>query len=188
MPSTTVEDFPRIRLDRAEGGQSVAAPSGPGVSTRMWPFRIGASVANARTMVVSPPFTGPAIITNLSFAWGTAATTGVSFALYWGEDGSGQGQNLASAFRPSGTPIFEPNGFLTPAIANTEELREFFDQTQAGFVTPVPLSSDVRYYIPLAGQFFLKAMVRNGAAGTFDMKGIVSMIVGVPPDQIANFL
>jgi len=180
--------YPTGRLDRAEPLIALGAPAGVPPTFREWPFRIGASVANARTMVVSPAFVGPALIHHIDMSWGTAATTGVTFALYWSNDPSGQGQNLASTFRPSGTPILDPISHLTPAVADTDEIREHFDQTQAGVVTPIFVPSRFRYYVPRAGQFFLKAMVRNGAAGTFDMKGWIGLLENVTPEVAGNFL
>ena len=189
MPEAVL--YPTTRLDRGDSAtplQTTLVSSAVSVpTTQVWPFRVGAGVINTRSIAVGGPFQGPAILGDLSLSWGTAATTNVSFALYWSVDGSGAGVNLPASTRPSGTPVFSPIGFQTAAAANTEEFKEFFDQSQAGFTNALPLTTRLRYYIPQGGAFFLKAMVRNGAAGTFDCKGIVTVIENVSAEQAESF-
>jgi len=181
--------YPATRPDRAEAAQPISAPNPTyQPQTRAWPFRVGATVVNTRSIAVGGPFQGPAIIKAASWSWGSAATADANFSLYYSDDGSGAGTNLPATTRPSGTPIFEPIAHQTPSVADGDELREHFDQTQAGFTNAQPLQHVLNYYVPRAGQFFLKAMVRNGAVGTFDMKGIISIVENVPPELAANFL
>jgi hypothetical protein len=187
VPSVTLSTFPKLRPERDPGAvASPLAASNP--TTKVWPFRIGATVVNTRTIAVGGPFQGPALIQWGTFAWGSAAVTGAGFALFWSEDGSGSGTNLSPGTRPSGTPIFEPIAHQTPTVVDTDEIREHFDQTAAGFTNAQPVPHLFNYYVTRPGAFFLKATIRNGSAGTFDMKGIISLIENVTPDQLARFL
>ena len=182
--------YPSTRERTVDATVPVASISPTGatpLSIRTWPWRAGANVVNARTTVVSPSFQGPAIIRDILFVDSTANTPGVGWALYWSTDSGGAGQNLAGNIRPTGTPILEPISFLTPALTDPDEIREHWDGTQAGITVVTVERLELRKYISQQGSFFLKLTVRNGGAGTIDLKGSVTVVENVPPELAATF-
>lgn len=186
MPSVSRLAFPAIRPERDPGiAPSPLANSAP--NPKLWAYRIGVSVVNTKTIIVSPAFQGPAIIAEWSPTISQAATTNAVMGLYWSDDNSQQGVNQSAALRISGTPLLENITYLTPQKAFAVEDLGVVDMTDLG--GNVAQNPQIRLYkfVPRSGAFFLKVFLRNGAAGVHDSKGTVVVYENATADMLANF-
>jgi hypothetical protein len=186
MPARIV--YPSVRLDRAEAAIPAAqVGNAQPLIRKTWAYRIGVSVINTKTIIVSPAFQGPAVITEWSPTISQAATVNATLGLYWSDDNSQQGTNQAPTVRVSGTPILENITYLTPQKIFTVEDLGVLDMTDLGGNVAQNPQMRINYYVPRVGQFFLKLALRNGAAGTHDSKGSIVIAENVSPEQVANF-
>lgn len=186
MPAITRATYPALRPAR-DPGLAPGPLENNAPNPKLWAYRIGASVVNTKTIIVSPAFQGPAIIAEWSPTISQAATTNATLGLYWSDDNSQQGVNQAPGTRISGTPILENITYLTPQKAFAVEDLGVIDMTDLG--GNVAQNPQIRLYkfIPRVGAFFLKVALRNGAAGTHDSKGTVVVYENATADMLANF-
>jgi hypothetical protein len=183
MPS--VLKFPASRPERDQGvALSPLAQTGP--NSKLWAYRIGVSIVNTKTIIVSPAFQGPAIIAEWSPTISQAATVNAVLGLWWSDDNAQQGVNQPPATRVSGTPILENITYLTPQKAFAVEDLNVVDMTDLGGNVAQNPQIRMNYYVPRVGAFFLKLALRNGAAGTHDSKGTIVIIENATREMIAG--
>lgn len=186
MPATHA--FPSVRNNRGEAALPAAQiGNAQPLLRKTWAYRIGVSVVNTKTIIVSPPFQGPAVITEWAPTISQAATVNAVMGLWWSDDNSQQGVNQAPTLRISGTPILENITYLTPQKAFAVEDLNVLDMTDLGGAVAQNPQMRINYYVARQGAFFLKIHLRNGAAGVHDSKGSVTLAENVSPEQAASF-
>lgn len=186
---TVLRAWPGPRLDRAEGvpsttTQAQAPTTGPVPRTRIWPFAI--REVSGVAVVVSEPFTGPAIVEELVFHLDTSfLSPGVTFAIYKSLDGSGAGNNFPVVTQPSGTRL------LDNLSNQRDDGTQFTDNLGIPSISQSSTAGYSRWPVKILvtdTTFFLKLRLAanniNGAGYT----GYVRIIEGVSPDALANFL
>jgi len=170
--------------------REAALPLGPALplaavpNVRIWPFDLRDN--NDRATVVSPQFTGPAIVDSIVWhAFHNATGVHSSVSLWAADDSSGQGANQLLTARPSGQSLFDLSSTARDdAVTPAERLGiPFRDIGTTAAWTKLPIGVLVRKQ-----NFFLKLSAATLATGIFDLVGYVRVLTAVPEDQLANFL
>jgi len=184
----TTASYPQPRYDRgSSSGPASATPERgstiPGV--KIWPFVLDTG-AGGGSIAVSGQYQGMAVVTDLEFEIIASNTTSVTnLELYAAIDGGGRSEGGAGTTRPTGSPLFEFNDYVSAGDANNTggQSLAFIGAKAAGPVHRVPL----RVPITLS-QFFLKAYAHSTGGVSTTINGFVRVVTGLFEDEVPNFL
>ncbi|MDP3937088.1 MAG: hypothetical protein Q8R92_03025 [Deltaproteobacteria bacterium] len=179
--------YPRLRPGRLGGAAFAQAAAVPPPQVVLWPFMIRAFGLNTSHVVVSPHFSGQAVIDKLY--WGIQHASGnplTAVQLFVASDSGGGGINLASTLIPSGRGIWtapsvvRSDGFLPAAAGGIP-----FSGEQ-----PVPWqASEATLKYPITdNDFYLKLRLVMNTAGAINLNGYIRLLVGLTPSELATFL
>jgi hypothetical protein len=189
MPSTPGLIIPR--LERAEpvptstptaGQTSITLPS-----ARPWSFLLEAAV-NLRSTVVSPPFTGPGMVFEIMYRQAGGATNIGGWALIWAADNGGAQTNGPMTPPPTGTPIFHPAS-QAGGPQDFDQIPEHIIQVATGTDPTAPVVIRPRFVVNTPDRWFLKSTIRGPtAAGTFHVRGVITVVEASSMEELRNFL
>lgn len=182
--------YPGIRLDRAEPMVSLGAESSGNVGTmpraRPWGFVIEAN-AQTRTVAVSGPFSGPALILEILYRNIGQGTNLGGFGLFWDTSDGGAKNSSADVTAPPGTRVFAPSSVTVTSVANNENIPETIPSIAPGTDTIFPTVIRPRYVINVTGQFFLKVTIKGGNAGTLHTRGVITVVEAASVEELRTF-
>jgi hypothetical protein len=150
----------------------------------VWPFYIREN--GGRGVVVSPHYSGPAVILDVTlFAQGATPLPLSSLALYLRNTPGESGSNLPLADSASGTPLLEPAGFADDTGGSQAK-------SQA-LTLPYPVTTLQTHTLPIRryvahGDFYLAAELAVAVGFDNRVWGSVRVLEGVPADLAPNFL
>jgi len=165
---------------------SIPESLGTALVTRTWPYHLSIN-ANTRSTLISPQFSGPALIRRFRASTGNSASPEGGVGLIWATDNGGQQASGAGASIPSGTPIFESISLASGGSLSGDELAQVFSEQISGqteSITDIP----VNYIIPFNGPFYLKITGRAFAGGGYDVKGFVTILQGPTTDELLKYM
>jgi hypothetical protein len=174
--------YPKARPDRgAFFGPDTGAAAAPPPQTRVFPFTLAAN-ANTRTSVSSPIMHGPAIIRGLHFSKGGAAS---------GLQGPGLGKSVVAVSENSVavttpapfTKLFEGLDSPSGSAGAADDATAIADM-QASLLT----DADNLGIVVTDPEWRLVVYVASGAVGAAVIQGYVTVLEGVSPEALANFL
>lgn len=189
MPSAPGTIGPR--LDRGDASVTVqgamsGASGGTVPRTRIWSWYMDVA-QNQRTIRVSPPFNGPAMILEMTWRY-WSANNARNWALFWSNDDGGTLTAGLPTIRPSGTPIFETRTFSSAVAAvDADEISETIEQV-SNAADPVqgPVMRP-RFIVPTLDRFFLKVTAGGGTGGGGTFRGVITVVEASSFEQLANF-
>lgn len=172
------------------GGPLTAADAAAGVldgpggevgnlTVAIWPFRLKTTAANTRSIVVSPPFQGPAILDELLLVYNLKSTVMGGISLFYAEDGNGQGIALTPTTRPTGTEVFSQVSIADTPALDADEVLAHFPVQNNNTLAGRPVSFRLGYLITLGSRFWVKASGRSGNTEHVELNGMLRIVQGV---------
>lgn len=174
---------PRLRaVTRLPSGQVLAPPPSPtgggGPTTRLWSWQLREAGVAQRGTVVSPAFTGPALIADLAIQFnpGGDATTAENMEITISPAPGIQGNNQAAGATPPGVSIFDTTFINDGGFAQPPQPGLFWGSqggTGWGRLRINRLVTDQRFFINVS------RIMR--AAGANVTNGVITIIENVDP-------
>lgn len=189
MPSAPSAAAPRY--DRSEPQVSVAQALSGNLGSiavaRPWSFAVEAA-PGLRTTAVSPPFTGPGMVLEIMYRQAGAATNIGGFGLLWAADEGGAQTNGPLTPLPNGQRIFHPASIRMAGATDLDELPEHIIEIAPGADPNAPVVLRPRFVVNTSDRWFLKATTRGPlAAGTFHVRGVVTVVEASNLDELRSF-
>lgn len=178
---------------RLPSGRLVTQPSSippgtPGLitapSARVWPFTAKTNTLATRSTVVSPPFIGPALLTDISLDYSRLSTIAGGISFFYSNDGSGQLNDGNPQTLPAGTPILMRHSFHEPIAQYIDEVEEHLNPQLNNTVVNTIYHYPINFLVPLIGTFFLKVSVRAGGTEHVRVTGLLRILEGVDPADL----
>lgn len=186
MPSAPA--VPSVYLDRAEGGQPLAAgPGAPQLPTvNLWPFAMQETTPGDR-MATSPLLRGPGVIDQAYLVYTDDSNSpNPTIAIFYGLSLPPSGNTPVGNLADLGTPIFQ-NSVISSEIVGAFQspFQHIPIYTFAGGSGRIVLP--LRYYVPLE-QFQVCIRFGTQGAGSHALAGYLRILENVPPELLPNFL
>jgi hypothetical protein len=179
-----------LGLTRLPSGRLIATPGlippgapglGATLGVKLWPFTAKAQAGTTRSTVVSPPFTGPAMLSYVSLDYQKNSTIGGGISFFYSPEGTGQLDSGAVGTLPTGTPIFLPHSFHEATSFYIDEVREHLNPQMNDAAGRTIYVYPLGFLIAAPGPFFIKVSVRCGAVENVRVTGLLRLIEGVDP-------
>jgi hypothetical protein len=152
---------------------------------RLWSWLIGCTGPLQRTTIISPAIQTPCVVWEINTNWPQGPSGAGGLSLLYSTDDAGA-QTNGPATKPSGTPVFEPDGFRSAVVVEADTIPEHLPMVGEGGTVSLPLRIQFRKLIEVAGPVFFKLSLQAGA-GEVRIRGVLVFLEGDSVEQLANF-